>query len=115
MTLRQKQSSFAFALAQLIVWIFDQGWEVTLAEGYVGMTDAADGDYDGPHKRGGQHYCQLAQDLNLFIDGDLIENGEHPAWAAIGAKWKRLDTLARWGGDFPGDSNHFSFEHEGRA
>jgi hypothetical protein len=111
--LRQKQSAFAHALATLILWIEEQGWEVTLAEGFVGTTDAADGDYDGPHMKNGQHYNQLGQDLNLFIHGDHITNGEHPAWLAIGARWKQIDSMARWGGDF-GDANHFSFEHEGR-
>ena len=116
MTLREKQSAFAFALANFITWIFNEGCEVTLSEGYVGDTDAADGDYDGPHKQGGQHYLKLAQDINLFIDGKLITNAEHPAWKMLGRRWKQMDSLARWGGDWSsGDANHFSFEHEGKA
>ena len=114
MTLREKQSAFAYQLARLIQWIYDQGWQLTLSEGFVGDTDAADGDYDGPHKQGGLHYKRLAQDLNLFVDGQWIVRGDHPAWQAIGKRWKQMDSLARWGGDF-NDANHFSFAHEGRA
>lgn len=114
MTLRQKQSEFLLALARLILWAGDQGYEFTLGEGYVADTDAADGDHDGPHMKGGLHYQRLALDLNLFVDGRYITNGEHPAWQAIGRKWKALDSLARWGGDFS-DANHFSFTHGGKA
>lgn len=116
MTLRQKQSAFALALARLILWINDQGWEVTLGEGYVGDTDARDGDYDGPHKRDGLHYKRLAVDLNLFVEGQWITNGAHKVWQAIGAHWEAMDSLARWGGRFQsGDANHLSFSHEGKA
>ena len=114
MTLREKQCIFARCLAWLILWIDEHGWAVSLSEGYVGETDAADGDYDGPHKCGGMHYTKLAQDLNLFVDGLLCRDGEHPAWQAIGKHWKTLHPSARWGGDW-GDANHVSFEHEGRA
>lgn len=116
MSLREKQSAFARCIAQLILWIYEQGMEVTLGEGYVGDTDAADGDYDGPHMKNGQHYKRLAMDLNLFINGQWVTDGGHPQWARIGARWKQFDSLARWGGDFAKrDSNHFSFESEGKA
>jgi hypothetical protein len=113
-TLRQKQSAFVKALGDLIAFVYAKGWELTLSEGYVGDTDAKDGDHDGPHRAGGAHYTRTGIDLNLFIDGKLIADGDHPAWLEIGAFWKRQHPLARWGGDFPGDANHFSFEHEGR-
>lgn len=115
-TLRQKQSLFARLLAQLITWVYSHpGWELTFAEGYVGDTDARDGDYDGPHMKGGAHYKRLGQDINLFVDGKWI-TGAHPAWDEIGEKWKSLHPLCRWGGDFNArDWNHFSLFHEGRA
>jgi hypothetical protein len=115
-TLRQKQSAFALCLAKLITWVYQHpGWEVTFAEGYVGDTDARDGDHDGPHMKGGTHYLRIGQDLNLFIDGEWIR-GHHQAWDAIGGYWLSLHPLARWGGTFKSrDWNHVSFEHQGKS
>jgi hypothetical protein len=116
MTLREKQSAFCLALANLIVWAYDRGYEFTMGEGYVGDTDARDGDHDGPHLRAGMHYKRLAQDLNLFINGEWIRDGDHPAWTEIGVKWESMDSMARWGGRFSNpDANHFSFTEGGRA
>lgn len=116
MTLREKQSRFAFCLGKLITFVYAKGWELTMSEGYVGDTDGRDGDHDGPHKKRGSHYNRMGQDLNLFIGGKLIADGGHPAWREIGDYWKRLDKDARWGGDFASrDSNHISFLHDGIA
>lgn len=115
MSLREKQSLFARYLARLILWIEAQGWEITLSEGYVGDTDAADGDYDGPHVRGGLHYLKLAQDFNLFVSGKLKATS-CPEWYAVGQYWKTLDPQCAWGGDFKSqDYNHVSLRHEGKA
>lgn len=116
MTLREAQVLFAYQLARLIIWVREQGWEVTLGEGYVGDTDAADGDYDGPHMKEGQHYRRLGQDLNLFVREQNITWSDHPVWKEIGRKWKTMDSLCRWGGDFQQpDANHFSFLWVGKA
>jgi hypothetical protein len=113
--LLKKQAKFARLLAQLITWIFAQGWEITLGEGFVGTTDAADGDYDGPHMRNGAHYTKLGMDLSLFVAGEY-KKAACPEWSAIGAKWKSLDSEARWGGDFSsGDLNHVSLLYQGKA
>ena len=115
-TLRMKQSKFVFLLAQLITWVYShKGWELTLAEGYVGDTDAKDGDHDGPHMKGGAHYNRVGQDLNLFLDGQWI-TWHHAAWDAIGAHWLSLHPLCRWGGEFrTRDWNHFSLFHNGKS
>lgn len=114
LTLREKQSAFAFALGKLIAFVYAKGWELTMSEGYVGDTDAKDGDHDGPHMKGGTHYMRLGQDLNLWINDEWIKNGSHPAWKELGDYWKGLHPDARWGGDFA-DPNHFSFTHAGKA
>lgn len=112
--LRARQALFCRLLAELITWVFDRGWEFTLAEGFVGDTDGADGDYDGPHKRTGAHYTRTGIDLNLFVNGQ-IKSGVCPEWDAIGAKWLSLNKLCRWGGLLKsGDFNHLSVEFEGR-
>jgi hypothetical protein len=69
---------------------------------------------DAVHMRDGQHYKALALDINLFISGDWISNGDHPAWKKLGAYWKGLHPDARWGGDF-GDANHLSFTRDGKS
>jgi hypothetical protein len=118
LSLRQKQTLFSLLSARLIVWIQQQGWAVTLGEGY-------DDDHKG-HMVGSLHYERLALDMNLFTqgawEGDIylggayVADGGHPAWAAIGTKWKSMHPLCRWGGDFKGkDSNHISIAHDGKA
>jgi len=111
--LAKKQQDFARYIAQFMVWVCSHpGYELSMAEGYVGDTDAADGDIDGPHLYRGGHYHRLAQDLNLFVNGEFITRGDHPAYVYIGEQWEAMHPLSRWGGRW-GDANHFSFEHEG--
>lgn len=129
MTLREKQSAFARAIASLILWITEEGkrrgekWEVTLADGAVDpyrKVITASGQlvvgHDRQHMDGSLHYLRLAQDLNLFVDGQLVKDGSHPEWKAIGEHWEAMHPELRWGGRFTSvDANHFSFEHEGRS
>lgn len=58
------------------------------------------------------HSLGLAVDINLFKDGVyLTDSADH---AKLGAFWKTLNPLARWGGDFSDpDGNHYSFEYNG--
>ena len=117
--LATKQAEFAIAHAKWIVWVYEQGWRITKSEGYVGDTDARDGDHDGPHMRGGNHYTRLAEDDNLWALRDgvwtLLSRGDEPEWSWAGAKWLTMHPSARWGGNFSRpDANHISFEHEGR-
>lgn len=112
-TLRGKQVLFLRYLARLVLHSETLGVELRMGEGYVGDTDAADGDYDGPHKQGGQHYNRLAMDLMLDVNG-VWQTKSCPEWYALGEFWKRLDPLCAWGGDW-GDFNHFSLRHNGRA
>lgn len=115
MTLGEKQREYVRCLGLLIQYAYaHNGWAFSLSEGYVGDTDARDGDRDSPHLKGGCHDVRLALDLNLFINGNWIQDGSHKAWKELAEYWKGLHPLARAGYDF-GDSNHFSFTHEGRA
>jgi hypothetical protein len=59
------------------------------------------------------HQVGLAVDLNLFKDGVYLQTTEDHA--RLGAFWKALHPLARWGGDFrpKPDGNHYSFEYNG--
>ena len=61
------------------------------------------------HMTNSLHYERLAVDLNLFINGVWITK-DHPEWQFLGAYWKGLHPLNRWGGDIVQkvDLNHFS-------
>ena len=123
MTLRAKQARFARLISQHIAWIFARGYEVTLADGGVTLlrkVQTTDGRIqraiDREHMDGSLHYARLAQDLNLFMNGEWITDGSHPAWLEIGLHWEGMDPECRWGGRFEKpDANHFSLAHEGRA
>lgn len=56
------------------------------------------------------HRLRLAQDLNIFKDGQYTTNPED--YRPFGEWWKQQHPLARWGGDFK-DYDHFSFEYGG--
>lgn len=101
MTLRQKQSKFAHMVALLLLYIYEQGYEVTLG-------DAARIDGEG-HRDGSCHYIRLAIDLNLFKNGRYLQNTA--AYRFVGEFWEGLG--GAWGGRFS-DGNHFALEHEGR-
>lgn len=124
LTLRQKQSEFARCYAELILHAFDLGYEVTLADGAIDPArkyiDSETGKVrrglDAVHMKGSLHYLRLAADLNLFVSGQLVTNGGHPAWKVLGEYWKTLHPEAAWGGDFDSvDSNHISLRHGGKA
>ena len=105
--LLRRQKLFVRLLAQLIVWIYEQGWELTLGEGY-----RSDGHGHMPLSL---HYSKLAQDLNLFVGDRYIVDTDAAEWQAIGAYWKALDPLCAWGGDFSTrDGNHVSVTWQGR-
>ena len=110
---------FTSLLGELICWASVQGIKLALSEAYVGDTDAADGDYDGPHKKGGAHYLGTAADLNMYRknkDGglDWISDGGDPTWTMLGAHWESMHSLCFWGGRIQ-DANHFSIRFQGRA
>lgn len=99
MILGEKQRKFVRMVADLILFAYEHGYELTFGDAW-----ATDG-----HKKNSNHYIRLAIDLNLFKDGvwlkkttDHLPLGEH--WESIGGSW---------GGRF-NDGNHYSLEHEGR-
>lgn len=122
MKLWEARCEFTAAINQLLNWASDdetmQGYRIAFGEGLVAQTDAADGDYDGPHMSGGGHYTGVAHDLLVYdSNGTYISNGDHKTYQAMGAAWKRMHPLSRWGGDFKSnpDANHFGFLWGGRS
>ncbi len=110
-TLGQKQRRFAKLIPRLIDKAYELGFEVTLGDafrdprvhGVMGVRKS----YSHPSSA---HKIRLAIDLNLFKDGEFLEQSEDHR--PLGEWWEKQDPDARWGGRF-NDGNHYSFEHNG--
>lgn len=99
MSLRKKQSRFCRMVADLIVFAYEHGYELTFGDAY-----ATTG-----HTANSLHYKRLAIDLNLFRDGEYLQKTEDHL--ALGEYWESIG--GSWGGRFQ-DGNHYSLEHGGR-
>ena len=110
MTLREAQSAFAKQFAEFVVWLYEQGYEVTFGEAQ--RTDEMAELYlkQGKSKSGKNslHCKKLAFDIFIFKDGKLLE--DKASLSDIGAKWESMDAMNSWGGFFKGfyDYPHFS-------
>jgi hypothetical protein len=94
MSLRHQQSEFMWALALLILFARQKGYELT-----GGDLFATSG-----HKEGSYHYMRLAIDLNLFKNETYLTKTED--YRELGEFWENLG--GTWGGRFD-DGNHFSW------
>lgn len=106
-----KQRLFTQLVGQLILWTYEQGYELSLGEAWRTPEQAALNAKRGIGIVNSLHCDRLAIDLNLFINGFYVTDAN--AYKPLGAYWKTLHPLCRWGGDW-GDSVHFSVEHGGR-
>lgn len=114
MTLREKQSLFVKLVAKLIDYAYSNGMELTFGECWRTPEQAKRNADNGTGVLNSLHTQRLAIDLNLFVSGVFIDSSA--GHARLGAYWKSLHPLCRWGGDFrKPDGNHYSLEHEGRA
>lgn len=114
MTLREKQSLFASAVAKLIQQANAMGYAVTLGEAWRPPEMAAIYAKQGKGIKNSLHTQRLAVDLNLFRDGKYLSDGDQ--YRELGAWWETQSfegAVCCWGGRFQ-DGNHFSFEHGGK-
>ena len=96
MSMSQDQRDFGAALGAFLIWLYREGYEVTLGDAYA----------TSGHSEHSFHYKRLAIDLNLFIDGVYQTSTE--AHRPLGEQWKKMG--GTWGGDFPRkDGNHYSW------
>ena len=109
MTLGQKQRKFTRMVANLIVWAYDQGYELTLGEAWRTPEQAALNAKSGKGIVNSLHGDRLALDLNLFKNGVFLTTTEDHR--QLGEFWESIG--GTWGGRF-NDGNHYSLEHEGR-
>jgi len=114
MTLREKQSLFAYLVARLILRATTLGYEITLGEAWRSKAAAEANVAAGTGILYSLHRSKLAIDLNLFKDGKYLSSTE--AHRVLGEWWERQHELCRWGGRFKRrDGNHYSMTHGGRA
>lgn len=102
MTLSKKQRKFAKSVTYLLTYIHSLGYEVTFGDTYRADT-CTHGHKNSTHRK------RLAIDLNLFVDGKYIIDGEHPAWVLLHDYWDLLGGAKR----ILRDMNHFSYKHNG--
>ena len=107
MRLGDLQREFTITIAELVIWAYEQGYELTYSHA-LRCQDCPVGHKNSNHKR------RLAVDFNLFTaEGDYLTKTED--YAPLGRYWKSLNINARWGGDFSNpDGVHFSFEYQGQ-
>ena len=97
-SLRKRQSKFAFLVGKLILFAYEEGYELSFGDAWA----------SSGHKKGSFHYVRLAIDLNLFKKGKYLTQTEDHR--KLGEYWKSLDANCTWGGDFPDpDGNHYSY------
>jgi hypothetical protein len=95
MSERENQSKFVLMVAQLIQWVYAQGYELTFGDAWAKTG----------HSANSFHYRRLAIDLNLFKDGVWLQTTE--AHKPVGDKW--IEMGGTWGGNFKNkDGNHYS-------
>lgn len=121
-SMREKQSTLAFMVAQLIIFALGKGYEITLGDAWANSSaeeylrnviearkqTGLKKPFKGLlHKKYSKHYKRLAIDLNLFKDGKWLRESEDHR--PLGEFWKTLDPDASWGGDFKNkDGGHYS-------
>lgn len=101
MTLGEKQRKFTRMVADLIVFAYANGYELTFGDAYR--------DPKAPYgNKKSLHQKRLAIDFNLFRNGVYLTHTEDHS--QLGEYWESIG--GSWGGRF-GDGNHYSLEHEG--
>lgn len=125
MTLREKQSLFILNIGKLIIWAYENGYELTEGEGL--RTEAQQLLYFEGYdiKKVGSklmffsvgrksktmksnHLLKLAHDFNLFINGEYKKDVE--SYRPLGNYWKSLHEDNVWGGDWGWDAPHFEMK-----
>lgn len=112
MTLGQKQRKFTRMVADLIVFAYEQGYELTFGDAFRDpRVHGPVGQKKSYSSANSLHKERLAIDFNLFKDGRFLTQSEDHR--PLGEYWESLG--GSWGGRFSSpDGNHYSLEHGGR-
>jgi len=113
MTLGEQQRLFTHLIARLVLWSYENGYQLTYGDAYRSPEQAALNAKAGKGIANSLHTQRLAVDFNLFKDGKYLPKSED--YMPLGDYWKSLHPLCCWGGDFTTikDGNHFSMTYGG--
>jgi hypothetical protein len=106
MTLRQKQSKFAWDVCKLLCWLFENDYEITFGE--AERTKEQQAIYlekKLTKTMNSQHLKRLAIDINIFKNNILLTKKED--YKLIADKWSELDKKNVSGYDWGWDFRHF--------
>lgn len=110
--LGEKQRVFCFNVHLLIEFVYKAGYQMTFGEAFRTQEQAALNAKSGAGISNSLHTKRLAVDMNLFKDGEWLQDSE--SHKQFGIFWLTLHPLNRWGGNFKKpDGNHYSMTHEG--
>lgn len=108
--LGDKQRVFARMIADLILFAYENGYELTFGDAYRDPRVHGDvGDKSSYSSASSLHKERLAVDFNLFKGGKFLTSTEDHR--ELGEFWESIG--GTWGGRF-NDGNHYSLEHQGR-
>ncbi len=111
-TLREARCAFTKAIAHLIIFANERGYECALDEGLDRVTEK---DPTTDHMKNSLHELGLAQDIVLYLGGQYLTDTAD--YAILGVEWERYGMTVglplMWGGRFH-DGNHFSYAWGGR-
>ena len=109
MTQGQHQRKFTLMIAQLIVFAYSKGYELTFGDAYRDPRLHGElGQSKGYGNASSLHKLRLAVDFNLFKDGKYLKTTEDHK--ELGEFWEALG--GTWGGRFD-DGNHYSLKYRG--
>lgn len=111
MTLGKMQRKFSLMVAQLIIFAYSKGYEISLGDAYRDPRAFGEvGETKGYGRANSLHKMRLAIDLNLFKDGKFLQNTDDHK--ELGEFWESLG--GTWGGRFSiQDGNHYSLAYRG--
>jgi hypothetical protein len=113
-TLHDAQALHVKLVAQLVTYVYAQGYELTWGEAY---RTAQQAEWDAENHTGivnSVHCDRLAVDLQLFKDGNYLT--DPASYQFMADYWQSLDPSCRAGYYFSTvDADHFSITWEGRS
>jgi hypothetical protein len=124
MTLREKQSVFALNFAKLVLFAYENGYEITYGEaqrtidqqrlyfeGYtllkIGSALKLVKTSRKSKTMNGQHPKKLAHDINLFLNGRLLGKADNKLFKPLAEYWKSLHPKNTCGYYWNWDFGHF--------
>lgn len=110
--LGDKQKLFVRLQAEWVLWVYEQGYELTCGDGFRSpVVFGKVGEKKGYGRSKSNHKVRLAHDWNLFKDGKYLRSTE--AHRPLGEKWESMHPDCRWGGRYQ-DGNHYSMIYRGK-